>query len=575
MSNEYQDNLNVTQSAYDVLTDYAARWLESKMRDCEGQELARLIALLRVADMHAQPVNPRFPLPFDPAFKQRITHGVAVFVPKLLPRVPPGAELNRGDTNRELAAWAETTLNEAGALSFARRAAFAEKFGLSVCRFLPGGQISIAPGPADLEAQENLDRNTVNDWERILTANTSQEAHRRVLEQIAQLGTSYKGLSNGALVIFPHDDAYFTAQRKVLELNAREYLESESFPNHVRLGPLAFGEWKQVAVGIAAHISIGANQAIYAAKRRGLAPRALLNLLPRFLDEDRARNLILASTSAVDASFVDQVLEVFTTDAGDAARFEKVYMPPPAMMVRVPGGYVVSHNANMQNPYWYMTEKLKTLFRDQWRNAASDRDLREVEFRKQLYAVLPPPAYVVGKNTILRQPDGKEITDIDATLYERATNVVYLFQLKWPDVSAGEWNRRRNETGRLVDEGVKWINGVFKWFEQHQGPAQKELLAMLELDKAVTSPYSVRYELVVITRSWARFAGMGTFDSRAAWTSWTRLRKLIIQHSPSHSPLKNAWTELCDPKPPRARRTRPSVVELPELTLSFDLPSDK
>ena len=361
----------------------------------------------------------------------------------------------------------------------------------------------------------------------------------------------------------------------MLELNAREYPESESFPNHVRLGPLAFGEWKHVAVGIAAHIAIGANQAIYAVTGRRLAPCTLLNMLPRFLDKDSARNLILASSSAVDVSFVDQVLEVFATDTRDAARFEKFYMPPPAMLVRVPGGYVVSHNAYVQNPYWYMTEKLKTLFEGPWRKAASDRNLREAEFRNQLYAVLPPPAYVIGKNTILRQPDGKEITDIDATLYERATNVVYLFQLKWPDVSAGEWNRRRNETGRLVGEGVKWINGVFKWFEQHQGPAQKELLATLELDKHVTSPYSVRFKLVVITRSWARFAGMGTFDTRAAWTSWTRLRKLIIQHSPSHSPLKNAWTELFDPKPPRARRSRPSVVELPELTLNFDLPLAK
>jgi hypothetical protein len=85
-----------------------------------------------------------------------------------------------------------------------------------------------------------------------------------------------------------------------------------------------------------------------------------------------------------------------------------------------------------------MTEKLKILFEDEWRTAATDPNLREPPFREQMYAVLCGPNYVSGKNLKLKRPDGTEATDIDAVLYERTTNVIYLIQLKWPDVSVGE-----------------------------------------------------------------------------------------------------------------------------------------
>lgn len=68
-----------------------------------------------------------------------------------------------------------------------------------------------------------------------------------------------------------------------------------------------------------------------------------LSLLGSFLDEHSARRLIMSCIPAVNASSVDQILEVFASDACDAARFGKKFIPPSSMLVRVPGAFLTSH----------------------------------------------------------------------------------------------------------------------------------------------------------------------------------------------------------------------------------------
>lgn len=573
MSFEDHDRPAQVQSVFDRLTAYEKQWLDSTIKECQGYELARVIALVRVADLHALHQARAYPMPdVDLACSYRIGKGAAVLLPQLLARIDPTTTLKNSDTTPKLARWAEEVLEQAGALAVARRIAYAEDFGLSVCRILPNGAINLGLGAVDLEAQENHDRNCVNDWDRVQEAHLWNEADVNREEQFQQHISSSSGPRRGELEIFSSDHPYLGAVRTLIGLNGREYVESEVFPDFVQLGPLTFGQWKDVAVGIAAHLQIGFSYAFGKARLTRLDQRNLINLLPRWLDDESARRLVITCSSAVSLTAVDQVLEVFSSDGSDVERFKGRYMPPSPMLLRVPGGFLVAHHGSIANPYWYMTEKLKMLFESQWKVAASIPGLREGEFQKQLYAVLPVPNYAVGKNLKLKRASGEDGTDIDATLYERATNVVYLVQLKWPDTSAGEWNRRRNDFTRLRDRGLSWIDEVTTWLEQHSSPAQNDALSMLELDGVVTSPNSVRFELLVVSRSWTRITGEDPFDSRAAWTSWSRLRKLIIQHRASKSPLADAWAELRSPRPPRPGRTRTSSVPLPQLTLKFELP---
>jgi hypothetical protein len=561
------------QSVFDRLTHYEKQWLNSIIGECQGYELARVTALVRVADLHALHQAGIYPIPdATVSCSDRIGKGAAILLPQLLARIDPSTKIKNSDTTPKLARWAREMLEQAGALAVARRTAYAEDFGLSVCRILANGVIRIGPSAVDLEAQENRDRNCVNDWDRLQEAYlwNSAEAYRQ--EQCRQHVSSSSVPLRGELEIFSMDHPYLCAVCTQLKLNAREYVESEVFPDFVQLGPLTFGQWKDVAVGIAAHLHIGISHAFGKAMLARFDQSDLINLLPRWLDDESARRLVMMCSSAVSLSAVTQVLEVFSSDSGDVERFKGWYMPPSPMLLKVPGGFLVAYHGSIANPYWYMTEKLKLLFESRWKVAASIPGLREGEFQKQLYAALPAPQYEVGKNLKLKRGSGEDGTDIDATLYERATNVVYLVQLKWPDTSSGEWNRRRNDFTRLRDRGLRWIEEVTTWLEQHRTLAQDDVLFMLELDGVVASPKSTRFELLVVSRSWTRIAGQEPFDSRAAWTSWSRLRKLIIQHRESKSPLADAWAELRSPQPPRPRRTRTSLVPLPNLTLEFEVP---
>jgi hypothetical protein len=557
------------QSAFDRLTEYKQMWLTSTLAECQGFELARLIALTKVSDLHALRQG-GLPLPnIDPARSVRICHGADILLPQLMARIDPATVMKHGDTTPKLIRWATEVLEQAGALLFAHRAARVDEYSLTACQIVSDDLITIELGQADLEAQENRDRNDVNDWDRVQEVSLRTQALACWKKQCQKHALSSSGW-RGHLEIFLKEDPFLDASRALIEMNAREYVESESFPDSVQLGPLTFGQWKDVAVGIAAHFQIGIHCATSACNRAG--PHDLMNSLPRFLDTNSARRLIMVCSSAVTDLAVDQVLDVFAADGDDVERFKDRFMPPSAMLLKVPRGFAISHTGQVGNPFWYMTEKLKLLFKDEWMNAAAKSNLRESIFRDELYSVLGQRAYGAGKNLTLKRANGTTATDIDAVFYERATNVVYLVQLKWPEVSVGEWRRRQSEFSHLSKDGLKWINEVQAWLELHRSLSNREVLSRLELDGLVTSPETVRFELVVISRSWTRFSGKDALDNRAAWTSWTRLRKLLIQHRESDSPLRDAWSELCNPEAPRPPATRTSIVQLPNLTLHFKLP---
>lgn len=112
------------------------------------------------------------------------------------------------------------------------------------------------------------------------------------------------------------------------------------------------------------------------------------------------------------------------------------------------------------------------------------------------------------------------------------------------------------------------------WHEREWLASPIDVLTSLQLNGLVASLATVKFRLLVVSRSWTRFSGMEAYDSRAAWISWTRLRKLVIQHRESTSPLGDAWPELCSPKLPRSVSKRISTTSLPDLTLHFELPKD-
>ncbi|WP_313166810.1 hypothetical protein [Massilia oculi] len=559
-------------TAKEYLAEYFDKWLATILEKCKGREAACLLAIVRTADLHTLHIARQYALPkTDAEYSRNISVGASVLVPELLTLVDASRPFKPEPTPPPLAAWAARKLEQAGALYAARRLAAVERYGLSTCRVDRGRSITVLPGPVpDMEALENADRNWVNDWERVLAAKQWRTVLAERDANLSRLRPHYNRLRDGRLMLLAMDDQHLRTERDIQVLNALEYAESESFSDDVRIGPLTFGKWKQIAVSFAALLTINFQHAAKAIHAERLAEHAMLNLLAPFLDDTTAIQLIGQCCADDGPAHADEILAAFAADRDEAERFRNRFDFASPILIKVPGGYLCTQKGPIDNPYWYLTDKLKVRYAKQWHVSAADVTVREAVFQNDLERLFSRPAYAIGKSNVkLKRADGSVATDIDATVFERASNTIYLFQLKWPDVYAGDWRPRESRARHLRDDGDKWIKEVNDWLARMWPVSAPAVLSALDLQHVLTDPSIVRFRLVMLSRLWTRFSGKPAYNDGAAWISWTRLRKLLFQSQKPNASLDAAWREMCVPSPRTSLPMRSSEVVLPGLMLYF------
>lgn len=558
-------------TAKELLKNYFNSWIESTLSECKGRELACLIAIVRTADLHTLRISGQYVISkVSSEESQNISVGAGVLLPEILKLVDFCRPFKLEPTTIKLAIWAAKKLNQAGALHAARRLAAVEQYGLSTCTVDQEKSILIEPGILeDVEAHENSDRNWVNSWDKQRTPGWfSTIAERDSFS--SRPSPNFNHLRDGRLVVLEINHDHFRIERNIQIFNALEYPESESFPDYVKLGPLTFGEWKHIAVCIAATMVINYQYALRVSHAERFREHGMLNLLGRFLDESAAKDFIVMCNKAADSETAAEILKVFSADENDAERCQSRYDSSSPMLVKVPDGYIFTQKGPIDNPYWYLVDKLKVRYPKQWQKNAADVTVREAAFQKDLYRLFSARAYAIAKENLkLKRADGSEATDIDAAVLELNTSTVYLFQLKWPYVYANDWRPRESRANHLRKDGEKWIEEVEEWLGRMSVRSPSEILRLLELQDLVKDSSRVQFRLIMLSRSWTRFSGKPTYNSNAAWISWTRLRRLLIQNQSPNAPLDAAWQEMCKPRPRMVATMRSSSTSLPNLTLHF------
>jgi len=127
--------------------------------------------------------------------------------------------------------------------------------------------------------------------------------------------------------------------------------------------------------------------------------------------------------------------------------------------------------------------------------------------------------------------------DIDAALFERSSNCLYLFQMKWSNVFALSLRERRNRMLYLAKANT-WIEQTTQWVASS---GKQEVLSRLCLDNKGIDRDDFEIRLVVLARFTARFSGTTGFDQRAAWISWPSLSRLVEENRGKASPLEEAF----------------------------------
>lgn len=167
-----------------------------------------------------------------------------------------------------------------------------------------------------------------------------------------------------------------------------------------------------------------------------------------------------------------------------------------------------------------MLTDLRHRYEKDWFRIANNREQR---WLVELAELFKGPRWALHSANLRLRHDGKDLTDIDFAAYDRKTNELGLFQLKWQH-PVGIDNRGRRSAGRnLVDESNRWIATVCGWLDRY---GVDELVHRLGFG-GTGSP---ALHLFVLGRYHVHLTGFGRRDGRATWADWARFRRVRAAH---------------------------------------------
>jgi len=191
--------------------------------------------------------------------------------------------------------------------------------------------------------------------------------------------------------------------------------------------------------------------------------------------------------------------------------------PPP--FIKIADNFLIQSIVGSEvNPYSFLNHELRRKYERDYFQVVNER---EKIFRKQLYACFEEDIYVkVDKEVKFRSSKG--ISDVDAAIYDKDSNVLGLFQLKWQEMYGVSMKERYSRINNLYPKVVEWIDKVESWI--NESDVQEALKKFgLECKKV-----PVKVLLFVVCRHGTFFTGYEP-DKRAAWSSIWLILKIFSQ----------------------------------------------
>jgi hypothetical protein len=162
------------------------------------------------------------------------------------------------------------------------------------------------------------------------------------------------------------------------------------------------------------------------------------------------------------------------------------------------------------NPYLFLMTDLRYRYETDWFRLANKREAR---WTAELDALFKRPGWHTHPRSLRLREGGKEVTDIDFSVYDQKSNELALFQLKWQH-PVGFDNRGRRSAGKnLVEDSNRWVDAVCSWLERNGVESLMERLSL----KGVVPPSP---RLFVLGRYHAHLSGFSGRDDRAVWSDW-------------------------------------------------------
>jgi hypothetical protein len=314
-----------------------------------------------------------------------------------------------------------------------------------------------------------------------------------------------------------------------------QMLGADSFPGEVLFGGVPFGAYRLIVVGLA-------SEAL-----------ARLTASEAFAQSDPTVDLGLIKTSGwripVLTRLAGSALNLSDSDAEKAINalaldeeFAKTYRgvsraPSPPLIRTAPDHVIMSASGCLDEPFQFLLLRLRDLYPLDWDKAV---DHREEVFRQELYRALTDATqerFVNSQQAVNLRAEGKVLTDVDAAIYDRETQELGLFQLKWQEAFGASLTRRASSAKNFTVPARKWVETVSRWVE---AKSPSEIRKHFRLGDGSNLPIRVR--LFVLGRFAAHFTEFEHPDDRSAWGTWPQVLNLAASTHDSGSVAVEATT---------------------------------
>lgn len=415
-------------------------------------------------------------------------------------------------TSEETSKFACSYLITCGKLSYLRRLASLENFGLSKTSITPNGAIiEIQPSTVEFAQTTAISIATSIPTPKIQNGEL-RKRQDRILNKKMDM---YVDTENGWFIRYDNDQSIVNIYRKKAEDYCSQFLEGEALPDDSIIGDRTFKEWKTVCVHALGRILCHIDFAKTLKKKN---PEIILgNVNTIYVRKDDIEAVWVES--GLPRERVKATMDALTIKADGLDAWEKDFETPCPFYIEYSKDFLLLPCFGaIANPYYALFRHLRSTYASDWDKAV---DQREEIFRADLSKAFPNSHYLIPKTGFkLRRNDNSVLTDVDVVIIDRRSGTLALVQPKWHDIVGRSLSQRDSRRKNMLAANT-WVARVNDWIN---GRSNNEVLAQLGIKTDTKSP--AHPLLYVIARYTARFSGEHTQDQRATWMGWHEMLML-------------------------------------------------
>lgn len=231
----------------------------------------------------------------------------------------------------------------------------------------------------------------------------------------------------------------------------------------------------------------------------------------------------LAEYMKISEAQVAEILDAIAFRADEAAGFLNETTPLHPLLIDLGNSYDLWPVSGLaRNPF----ETIRRIHESRDPTAVERLAApREKWFRDNLYALFDDDRFECVDGNVKFQIDGRIITDVDAAIYDRETDQLALFQIKWQDFSTNSPKRLGSKARNFMAAMNAWAETVTGWLDATD---IARVMQSMRLKPGAGDATTVH--LFGVSRVMARLGGMAKVQPHprlalANWPQFSRIRQ--------------------------------------------------